>query len=74
MKTMEKSRWELHKYAMYNFVQILEAAPLSSHLPPISQPIQVKRRRYAGHCSRGKDGHKSDIQLLIPTNGSTSVG
>ena len=55
----EKVRWELNKNTTYGFEQILEATPpiqqqLYSHLPTISQTIQVRQTRHARHSSRSK--------------------
>ena len=36
---------------------------LYDHLSPISQTIQVKQARHAGHCWRSKDKLISNIQL-----------
>ena len=46
---------------------------LYSHLPPISQTIQERWRRHAGHCWWYKDEFMSDILLWTPTHGLTSV-
>ena len=67
----EKARWELHKDPICCFEQILEAAPppkrLYSHLPPITQTIQVRRVKYA------KSKLISDVLLWTPTPERTSV-
>ena len=47
---------------------------LYSHLPPISQTIQVRQTRHAGHCWRSRDKLISDVLLWTHTHGHTSVG
>ena len=42
---------------------------LYGHLPPITNTIQVKRTRHAGHCWRSKDELISDVLLWTPTYG-----
>ena len=44
------------------------------HLPPISQTIQVRRTRYAGHCWGSKDELISDNLLWTSTHRRASVG
>ena len=39
---------------------------LYSHLPPITNTIQVRRTRHAGHCRRSKDELISDVLLWTP--------
>ena len=43
-------------------------------MSPISQTIQVRCTRFAGHCWRNKDELISDILLWTPTHGHTSDG
>ena len=40
---------------------------LYGHLPPITETIQVRRTRHAGHCWRSRDELISDVLLLTPT-------
>ena len=47
---------------------------LYGYLPPISQTIQVRRTRHAGHCWRSKGELISDVLLWKPTHGNASVG
>ena len=48
---------------------------LYGHLPPITQTIQVKGRKYAGHCWRSKEKLIYDILLRTPsTHGQINVG
>ena len=47
---------------------------LYSHLPPISQTIQVRQARHAEHYWEIKDELISNIILWTPTHGHTSVG
>ena len=44
---------------------------LYSHLPPITETIQVRRTRHAGHC---KDKLISDVFLCTPTYGRAKAG
>ena len=44
------------------------------HLPPISQIIQVRRKRHTGHCRRSNDKPLSNVLLCTATHGHTSVG
>ena len=46
--------------------------PLHGHLPPISQTIQLRRARHAGHCLRSKEKLISDVLLWTPTQPFTS--
>ena len=39
---------------------------LYDHLPPITETIQVRRTRHAGHCRRSRDELISDVLLWIP--------
>ena len=39
---------------------------LYGHLPPITNTIQVRRTRHAGHCWRSRDELISDLLLWIP--------
>ena len=41
----------------------------TSHLPPITKTIQVRRTRHAGHCWRSRDELISDVLLWTPTHG-----
>ena len=74
----EKWKWELHKNAICCFEQVLGASlskqQLYDHLPPISQIIQVKQTRHAGHYWICKDELISNVLFLIPTHGQASVG
>ena len=47
---------------------------LYGHLPPITKTIQVRRTRYAGHCSRSRDEFISDVLLWTPTYGRAKAG
>ena len=47
---------------------------LYSHLPPITNTIQIRRTRHAGHCWRSRDKRISDELLWTPTYGRTKVG
>ena len=42
---------------------------LCGHLPPITNTIQVRRTRYAGHCWKSRDELISDVLLWTPTYG-----
>ena len=46
---------------------------LYSHLPPISQTIQIRQTRHVGHCWRSKDKLFSDIFLWTPLHIHASV-
>ena len=47
---------------------------LYDHLPPITETIQVRRTRHAGHCWRSKDELISDELLWTPTYGQAKAG
>ena len=47
---------------------------LYGRLPPISQAIQVKQTRYAGHCCRSFYELIGDVLLWTPSCGRVSVG
>ena len=46
---------------------------LYGHLPPITQTIQARRTRHAGHCWRSKDEIVSDVLLWTPTYGQSKA-
>ena len=47
---------------------------LYGHLPHITNTIQVRRTRHAGHCWRSKDELISDVLLWTPTYGQAKAG
>ena len=47
---------------------------LYGHLPPITETIQVRRTRHAGHCWRSRDELISDVLLWTPTYGWAKAG
>ena len=47
---------------------------LYGHLPPITETIQVRRARHAGHCWRSKDELVSDVLQWTPTYGQAKAG
>ena len=47
---------------------------LYGHLPPITETIQVRRTRHAGHCWRSRDELISDVLLWTPTYGRGKAG
>ena len=47
---------------------------LYSHLPPITETIQVRRTRHAGHCWRNRDELISDVLLWTPIHGRAKAG
>ena len=47
---------------------------LYGHLPPITETIQVRRTRHAGHCWRSRDEFISDVLLWTPTHGRAKAG
>ena len=47
---------------------------LYGHLPPITETIQVRRTRHAGHCWRSRDELISDVLLWTPTHGRAKAG
>ena len=72
----EKAKWEIQKDAMCCFEQILEASlyKIIVVLPLlISQTIQERRAKHAGHCQANKNEFISDF-LWTLTHGHTSVG
>ena len=46
---------------------------LNSHLPSITEIIQVRRTRHAGHCGRSGDELISDILLWTPSHGQAKA-
>ena len=44
------------------------------HLPPITNTIQVRRTRHAGHCWRRRDELISDVLLWTPIYGRAKAG
>ena len=74
-----KARRQLHKNAASNIEQVLEAIPHKAPTirPPtshLSQTIQVRRNRHAGHCWRSRDELVSDVLLWTPTYGWAKAG
>ena len=47
---------------------------LYSHLPPITETIQVRRTRHAGHCWRSKNELISNILQCTPSHRRANVG
>ena len=47
---------------------------LYSNLPPITETIQVRQTRHAGHCWRSRDELISDVLLWTPTYGRAKAG
>ena len=47
---------------------------LYGHLPPITETIQVRRTRHAGHCWGSRDKLISDVLLWTPTYGRAKAG
>ena len=47
---------------------------LYGHLPPITQTIQIRRTRHAGHCWRSRDELISEVLLWTPTYARAKVG
>ena len=47
---------------------------LYGHLPPITETIQVRRARHAGHCWRSKHELISDVLLWTPAYGQAKAG
>ena len=47
---------------------------LYGHLPPITETIQVRRTRHAGHCWRSRDKLISDVLLWTLTYGGAKAG
>ena len=47
---------------------------LYGHLPLISETMQVRRNRHAGHCWRNRDEFISDVLLWTPTYGRAKAG
>ena len=74
----KKSRRQLHKNAVSNFEQNLEAEPskqqLYGYLPPIMKTFKIRRTRYAGHCGGSRDELISDVFLWTPSHGRAKVG
>ena len=47
---------------------------LYSHLTPITETINVRRTRHAGHCWRSRDKLISDVHLWTPSHGQAKQG
>ena len=47
---------------------------LYGHLQPITETIQVRRTRHAGHCWRSKDELVSGVLLWTPSHGRAKAG
>ena len=47
---------------------------LYGHLPPITNTIQVRRTRHAGHCWTSRDELIRDLLLWTPTHGRAKAG
>ena len=66
---MEK-KWD--RNYTYCFQQILEATSqeeqLDGYLIPITQTIQVRRTKHAGHCWRSEDELITDVLLQTPSH------
>ena len=64
----ENARWELHKNAVLKkaWKQLFTKQQLFSHWPPISQIMQVRWMRHAGHSWRSKAELKSNLLLWDP--------
>ena len=73
---MFEARWELYKDADCCFEQILKQhltkRQLYGHLSPITQIIQVRWEKHAGHYWRSKDKLINKILQRTPTHGHTS--
>ena len=71
MKLLEKARWELLKDAVCCFEQILESVPNETAsiwpLTSISQTIQVRWAKHAGHRCKSKNELASNILLHMDT-------
>ena len=74
----EKTWQQLHKNAVNNIEQVLEATPnktaavwLPTH---ITKSIKVRQTRYAGHSWRSKDELISDILLWTLSHGRAKAG
>ena len=70
VRSGEKAWRQLHKNAASNIEQVLEATlykvPTIRHLPPITETIQDRRIRHAGHCWRSRNELISDVLLWTP--------
>ena len=72
----KNARWELHKNVEWYFDQILVAV---SHQRAVVQPfgfisqtIQVRRAKHAGHCWKSKNELIKYVLLWTPTHGHTN--
>ena len=54
--------------------QKLTNTQLYQELPPVSQKIQARRMKLAGHCVRHPEEVASDLVLWEPTEGKTNRG
>ena len=67
LKHLEKARCQIHKDAEQH-----PTKKLYSHLPPITQTIQVRKNTW--HCWRSKNKHITNVLLKTSTYGHTRVG
>ena len=74
----EKAWWQLHKNAVSNIEQVLEAAShkAAAILAPttITKTIKIRQTRHAGHCWRSRDELISDVLLWTPSHGWAKTG
>ena len=72
----EKAWRQLHKNAVSNFEQVLEATHHKSAaiLPPTMKTIRIRQTRHAWHCGRSRDKLISDVLLWTPSHGQAKAG
>ena len=74
----EKAWWQLHKNAVSNIEQVLEATPHKAaavrSLTTYHKTIKIRRTRHKGHCWGSRDELISDVLLWIPSHGWAKAG
>ena len=74
---LSHNSWELQKLVACSFEQNPETAPYKrvyGHLSPITQTIQVRQARHAGHSWVSKDELISNVLWRTTSHGHTSIG
>ena len=53
---------------------LLNRVVATTHLPPITKTIKVRRTRHAGHCWSSRDELINDVFLWTPSHGRAKAG
>ena len=70
----EKAWCQLRAVLNKSWKQHSTKQKLCGHLLPISQHLQIRQTRHAGHCWRSRGVLIIDVLLWTPTRGRASVG